>query len=79
VTGRDCGEEGGGRKYVEIGNDFYLKMGFCEREKQPIRRVKIGGRSLSGNYHPIPFPRAMVYDEYLHYQVDDSLKPTRII
>jgi hypothetical protein len=43
-------------KYVELGNDYYLKIWYCEKQKKPITKIKSSQRSSNPELHSLAYP-----------------------
>jgi|JI9StandDraft_1071089.scaffolds.fasta_scaffold868334_1 hypothetical protein len=56
-------------KYLDIGNELYLKVCFCEKEKKPITKIKSSKRISSPDIFPVPYPYQLPEEEYLCFMV----------
>ena len=66
-------------KYVELGNEFYLKIWFCEKNKKPITKIKTSRRLSNPLLCPLPYPYQLSDEEHLYYMVTEKPKSNILI
>ena len=61
-------------KYLDIGNELYLRVMFCETGKKPITKIKCSTRLSNPELCPIPYPYQSAEEEYLYFMVNMNSK-----
>ena len=66
-------------KIIPVGNEYYLKINFCQLDKKPITKLKSTKKSNNTDQLIVAYPNDLSYEDVLCYQINEAMIGKRMI